>query len=121
MKVVSKGLGRKARMEHAHRVAWFLKNGEIPVGMFVCHKCDNPKCVNPRHLFLGTAATNSLDMKTKRRQAMGRRQGSAKLDERKVRSIRASKLSGPVLARQFGVTHCTIYRIQRRRLWGWLK
>lgn len=51
----------------AHRVAWQLANGEIPDGLCVLHKCDNPKCCNPSHLFLGTHADNAHDRDNKKR------------------------------------------------------
>lgn len=60
----------------AHRVAWMLWRGEIPDGMFVLHRCDNPPCCNPDHLFLGTSRDNIDDMLRKGRQAKGERHGS---------------------------------------------
>src|SRR5512137_174351 len=51
----------------AHRKAWELTNGEIPTGMFLCHKCDNPSCVNPDHMFIGTQKENLNDMRNKGR------------------------------------------------------
>lgn len=62
-----RGYGR-IRGKFAHRVSWEIHNGEIPVGKFICHTCDNPECCNPDHLFLGTAYDNNIDraMKSKR-------------------------------------------------------
>ena len=57
----------------ASRVAWTLEHGRIPNGMYVCHKCDNPPCVNPSHLFLGTPKDNAVDCVGKGRSVMNRR------------------------------------------------
>lgn len=78
----------------SHRVAWALTNGDIPVGMYVCHRCDNRGCCRPDHLFLGTASDNCSDMWEKSRQhnysnmQRGELRHNAKLDENKVREAR---------------------------------
>lgn len=64
--------GRDRGNVYVHRLSWEIHNGPIPKGLFICHHCDNPPCCNPKHLFLGTAADNSRDMKLKKRGANGR-------------------------------------------------
>jgi hypothetical protein len=109
----------------AHRVAFELEHGPIPPGMHVCHHCDNPPCVNPAHLFLGTDADNVADMMAKGRKRTvvptGESHPSAKLTWAKVAEIRRLYAAGGHsqrdLGRQFGVGLCAIQGVVTRKTW----
>lgn len=104
----------------AHRVAYVAFKGEIPAGLEVCHACDNPSCVNPAHLFAGTAADNQRDKVDKQRQARGESHGRRKLCGSQVLDIRARMASGAdkhALAAEFGVTYQAINAIVKRKVW----
>jgi len=110
--------------QYAHRVAWELTNGPIPKAMVVMHQCDNPPCVRPDHLRLGTPADNSFDMKAKGRAwgnpMHGSQIPSAKLDEAKVAEIRKRRANRERivdLAREYGVTVSAIDAVVHRRRW----
>jgi hypothetical protein len=117
---MKRGVRRKKR---AHRLIWEECFGPIPEAMFVLHKCDNPSCVNPDHLFLGTHKDNIRDMVSKGRGVDNRgiRHGMSKLTEDDVRAIRASTEPGPVLCRRYGVVKSTISVIRSKKAWGHLK
>lgn len=102
---------------YAHQIAWESRNGPIPVGMKVLHRCDVHCCVNPAHLFLGTQAENLQDMRSKGRGAKGERHGIAKLTERAVLLIRSSSECNAVLASRFGVTRSAVQMARSRQTW----
>ncbi len=112
--------GRKWR---AHRIAWLFWRGEIPEGLCVLHRCDNPPCCNPVHLFLGTQADNISDCVAKGRQVhfRGEDHVRAKLTWAKVREIRARHAAGEagykVLAREYGVGRTAIQKIVKAERW----
>lgn len=104
----------------AHRFSWELTNGPIPNGLFVCHKCDNPPCLNPLHLFLADALENMKDRDRKGRQARGEKGGTAKLTEEKVGQIRkkiANKEKIRDIVKEFNISSSSVYAIGYRRTW----
>ena len=123
------------KQKYAHRVAWEKHHGRvIPEGMVICHSCDNRKCVNPDHLWLGTHGDNQRDCTAKGRRAYGERNGRhtkpeasprgeqhrrAKLDEDAVRYIRSSrgKITQQALADTYGVPQTAISAVQLNKTW----
>lgn len=108
------------RVYKTHRLVWALMFGPIPNNLCVLHRCDNPACCNPRHLFLGTQGDNSRDRGLKGRTAAGERQGSAKLTALDVKLIRRLQKEGwaqRALGRKFGVVQGTIGYIIRNETW----
>ncbi len=125
--VMSNGYGAAwdgSKVKTAHRRSYELTKGEIPQGMHVLHTCDDRRCVNPDHLFLGTNLDNINDRVAKgrsnrRSRAVGEAHGMSKLTESQVIQIRelASTLSELEVAAQFGVSRNTVNRIVLRRTW----
>jgi len=111
---------------YAHRVSWELTRGPIPEGLCVLHKCDNPPCVNPEHLWVGTHTDNMRDMMSKGRHVAhpGEANGSAKLTPEQVRDIRRRyvprKVSLRSLAEKYHVSESLVHALVTRRLWAHL-
>lgn len=106
--------------EYAHRVAFKKMRGPIVEGMVVCHKCDNPVCCNPSHLFLGTQADNLRDMRGKGRGVRGSRVWSAKLREEVIPFIRGMLKTGATqkdVAIIMGVSKSVICAVANGKAW----
>lgn len=126
------GYGRFAfegKNGHAHRVAWLLVKGTIPPGMYVLHKCDNPPCCNPDHLFLGTHLDNIADRCAKGRTKVGTgdRHALAKLTSHKAALIKQRIAEcnyrgiGVALAKEFGVSVRIISFLKCGKTWRHVK
>ena len=123
-------IGQK-KYRFSHRYAYELYIGPIPKNLFVCHHCDNPSCVNPAHLWIGTNAQNQQDMRNKGRSSykkgvdpgismIGSNHRYAKLNEEKVRDIKiklSQGIKGTVIAREYNVVDQTIYEIKNGNNW----
>lgn len=112
------GYGTFSRFK-AHRLAWELTNGPVSRRLSLCHACDNPRCVNPVHLFPGTPRDNTRDAVRKGRHAHGERHGKAKLSLEQAREIKENKegLSQRQLAAKYGVTRGAVNGIHIGRNW----
>jgi hypothetical protein len=117
-------IGQPAKFQAgAHRVAFALATNTDPGPSEVCHTCDNPLCVNPAHLFLGTKTDNMRDCAAKGRNAKmrGESNGKASLTTERVLSIRSRHASGSAtkrIAREEGIDHKTVRDIVNRRRWA---
>lgn len=109
------------RTRRAHRISYEIFNGPIPSGLVVRHRCDNPPCVNPDHLVIGSMKDNTQDMLRRGRHhttpRLGEDHHKAILTEEDVRSIRRSAERHCDLARHYGVDGCTILDIRKGRTW----
>jgi hypothetical protein len=100
-------IGESARL--AHRISYEVEHGKIPIGLNALHQCDNPGCVRPDHLFLGTLADNNADMDAKGR----RRSMPSKLTMEAIQTIKASAATNRSLALRFSVSESTIRAVRR--------
>lgn len=104
-----------------HRLSYELHKGKIPKGLCVCHTCDNRRCVNPDHLWLGSVGDNIKDAVRKERHARGERIHCAKLsatDVREMRRLFSKGFKGPEISDLFGVAPCTVYRVLHGETWN---
>jgi hypothetical protein len=110
---------RRGALRRAHRVAYVLSGGRIPLGACMCHRCDNRACVRPDHLFIGSPATNMADMLSKGRgnPPRGERSGTHKLSASAVVDIARSGGLRDALAAKYGVSKSTISRVRSGRGW----
>lgn len=106
--------------KRAHRYAWEITNGPIPDDLDVCHRCDNPPCVRPDHLFLGTRKENAEDCVEKGRSNHGERHGLSKLTDTQTAELRAKYKAGGVsqlaLAREYSVSPMLVSLIVRDKI-----
>ena len=120
---VGLGYGRmrhEGRLLLAHRVAWEVKNGPIPAGLFVLHRCDNPPCCNPAHLFLGDHAINDADKRIKGRQPsmQGVRNPNARRKPDEIIAIRNDPRPVAEIAADLGCHYSYVRYIKKRKLWS---
>jgi len=108
------------RQIYAHRLSYLIHYGELSDSVLVCHVCDNPSCVRPSHLFVGSPKDNLTDMKEKGRHLFGVKNAKAKLTDDLVRHVfklSSLGLSQGKIAKTFGVAQGTIFKILHGQRW----
>ena len=105
------------RRRKAARVAYELFIGPIPAGLYICHKCDVPACVNPQHLYAGTPKQNQQDCIDRDRRKLGELRSHSKLTNAQARSLLTDPRSSAALARLYGVSETCVSLIRRGRTW----
>jgi hypothetical protein len=118
--------GRAGKSERAHRAAWEMTVAPIPAGMELCHHCDNPRCVRPDHMFVGTHAENMADAAAKKRftSPLGELSGRARFkdgDVLEMHRLHASGLGYRRIAKLVGTTKSTVYYVLTGRRWPHIK
>lgn len=112
--VLSGDLGKQ--FKKAHRWSYWYHKGH-PGDMFVCHSCDNPSCVNPEHLWLGTHQDNNNDRILKDRSIKGEKHGNAKLTDEDVKDIKYSTVDALTISKKYNITRQTVYLIRWNKAW----
>lgn len=118
--------GEKKKKYMCHRLSYLLWKGDIPSGMCVCHTCDNTKCFNPAHLFLGTNLENQQDMieKGRGRKSRGETTHTSKLKENhifEIRKLRGDGWKHKDLSKKFGISLSTVHYILTNKTWKHLE
>ncbi len=111
----------KGNMILSHRLSYEINTGEIPPGKHVLHRCDNPLCVNPKHLFLGSDDDNAKDKVSKGRQMKGEKNWNAILTQQQANEIREAKGTHQEIANKFKIGRTHVTRIKLRELWKEIK
>jgi len=122
------------RLVYTHRAMWEAEHGPIPLGMSICHTCDNPRCIELEHLFCATHQENMKDCDVKRRRKNGaaKRRGQpspvrgakhvkSRATEEQVRAILMDNRPAKDIAVEYGISVSLVYGIRNGRNWGWLK
>lgn len=111
------------RNQSTHRVAFFIEYGEFDKKLCVCHKCDNPTCCNPNHLFLATSAENTQDkvLKGRHKVPCGEKNGQSKLFDKdiiKIRNLYSRNMPQSIIAKLFNLHQSNVHHIVHRKTWG---